>query len=175
MKKTLSHKKIEKFFYRVSKVIIFVPLAIMVLGLLFKLGKTADMLGKIKSASDEVALKITETPKKKLDFDLDGPYYCSYRDETITIEAYVKNRRVKATVTENSKSDRYLLDGDTVFINDTKIPYMGGYIALLENMIETDVDKLKEIWSSYFPKNPDIEEVIGSCRKMDFEDDIFVK
>lgn len=163
----------EGFFYAASKKLIFVPLVIIVLALVFK-AMPAAKTSPIPSELNWDSLTPTAAPNsEKLDFNLKGPYICTYKEKGVDLKAYVKNRNVAMTIVENGKTDKYLLKGDCAYLNDKKICSLTPYVLLLENMLQNNVSGLEEMWGKYSKTKVDFKKALKSCVKEDFKDTVF--
>lgn len=161
----------DKFFAAVSKYIIFIPIAITVLALVFKFGETSKTIGQIVD-------KITPTPtiatSKKINIDLTGPYKCSYKDKNADINAYIKNKKVLVNVNAKKDVDNYFFDGDCLFADgEKKMCNLSPYLSLFQGMLSDNPQVLKGMVGQYLPSGVDFEEVLKTCKKEDFSDSVF--
>jgi hypothetical protein len=160
----------DKFFAVVSKAVIFIPLAIVITALILKFNQTSKAIGTIVSS-------ITPTPtvsSQKINLDLTGPYQCFYKDEENDIKAYIKNKRVLVNIITKDDTDKYFFDGDCFFADGVKkMCNLSSYVSLLGNSLVGNVEMLKPVAEQYLKTGVDIEEIIKTCKKQDFEESIF--
>lgn len=175
MKKKINIEKVEGFFYAASKKLIFIPLVIVFLALVFK-ATSASKTAPIADTLNWNSLTPTAAVEsKKQDFSLKGPYVCAYTDKTggVDLKAYVKNKNIALTITEKGKVDKYLLKGDCAYLNGQKICGITPYVSLMEGMLNNNVTGLETMWSKYSKTKVDFREALKSCVKKDFEDSVF--
>ena len=160
----------DKFFANVSKYIVFVPIAIVVLALIFKFNQTSKTIG-------EMVDRITPTPtlvSKKINIDLTGPYQCFYRNKDGEYSAYIKNKKILVNVKSKNDTDKYFFDGDCFFADNVKkMCNFSPYISLLEGAIGGNMSMINDLSSQYLKTGVDVEEILKTCKKKDFSDSIF--
>ncbi|OGK52903.1 hypothetical protein A2970_00415 [Candidatus Roizmanbacteria bacterium RIFCSPLOWO2_01_FULL_44_13] len=160
----------DKFFSNVSKYIIFVPIVITVLALIFKFGQTSKTIGQMVN-------KITPTPttaSKKINIDLNGPYQCLYKDNEGEYAVYIKNKQVLANVKTKSDTDKYFFDGDCLYADGVKkMCNLSPYLSLFEGAVGNNRALLNNLVGPYIKTGVDVEEILKTCKKEDFKDSVF--
>ena len=121
--------------------------------------------------------KITPTPtaaSKKINIDLAGPYKCAYKNDNADINAYVKNKKVLANVITEKDTDNYFFDGDCLFADgEKKMCNLSPYLSFFQGMISTNPQMLGGMVGQYLPSGVDLEEVLKTCKKEDFDEAVF--
>lgn len=153
----------DKFFITISKYIIYVPIAIVVLALIFKFNQTSKTLG-------ELAYKLTPTPtttSQRAGFDLKGPYQCQYKDKDgKTYKVYIKNKKVLF--------DKYFFDGDCLFIdNIKKMCNLSPYVSIIEGALNNNLSMINTVAANYLKADVDVGKILETCVKKDFDETIF--
>lgn len=171
MNKRINTEKVDGFFYTASKALIFIPVAAIVVALLFKLSGT-----NANPTTNNLSVKVTPTEaakKESIAFDLKGPYICIYKEGKTEAKAYVKNKRVLATVVENGAKSTYRLEDDCLYVNGNKTCNMAPYIIMFESLLKNDVSGLAEMWGKYSKTKINLRDALKTCKKESFEDTVF--
>ncbi len=171
MKKKINTEKAEKFFYATSKWIIFVPIVILVISLMLKLGQTAKTVGTYVGHNLPT---MTPPPVKKSNFDLKGPYKCIYTNNEVKMEAYIKNNKVLAVITNKIGKQNIFFDGDCLFVdNIKKMCSLRPYTSFLTGVLANNASTIDNISSQYLKEKVDVGTLIESCKREDFEESVF--
>lgn len=160
----------DKFFATVSKYIIYIPIAIIVLALLFKFNQTSKTIGKMV---DRITPTPTTTPKQT-NVDLTGPYFCSYKNELVEYTAYIKNKKILVNVVTKTDTDKYFFDGDCFFADGVKKTCgLSSYVSLLEGAIAGNLSMINNLAKDYLEGGVEVGEILKTCKKQDFKDTVF--
>lgn len=165
------------FFSSLSKLIIFVPLVIIIIALIFKFNQPKNQTSlNVLPVLPNVTIAPTS---HQLKINLTGPYHCIYQDKTRSIEVYIKNKNILGLLKENKVEKKYLLSGDCLYHYDNRVLLekkcgLSTYITLGESLLNNGLIDLSTL-TSQFPglTGIDVNQVIKSCKKSDIKDQLF--
>jgi hypothetical protein len=176
MKRKINTENFERFFYSTSKVIIYIPIAILVIALLLKFSQSTNIL----NSNNQAGPSVTPSPQaiySNKQIDLKGPYKCDYKNDRVDLQAYVKNGKAIATITQKDKSsskEKYYFDGNCLFVNKVKKSCgLGGNIGIFTGMLGSNSGLFDQLSSQYLKEKVDIKTLLDSCKKEDFKDTVF--
>jgi hypothetical protein len=173
----LHDPSIENVFYKISKILIIVPILILALGILLNF-KTKNSTAKISALySTPTPTAPPVTPKANTNFDLKGPYSCSYTDKQATVSAYIQNKEIAINYAEGKKVDTIRLKGDCLYKSESgqifgeKTCNLTKAISLLDNLSQLNLlnaDTVVNMLPGGFfnEKKPDlIQKTLANCYK----------
>ncbi len=191
---------IEKLFHFLSKVVIVVPLILIILALIIKIGHVRDSL----FLPQKIALRqSTTTPLQnnakqfpmvkpatsEAAFDLNGPWLCNYSFAGGSLSASIKNRKVSAHFSSKGETDNFLLNGDCGYMweaaaySGQKICGISSYLSIFDTLSSLKMVDAGTIFQ-YLPQlglknntginQADLKNIMGSCKKQDVAETSFV-
>jgi hypothetical protein len=141
---------VDEFFSYVSKGVIIFPIAIIILGLIFRFNKTEK-----NQVYQTPTIIITPTnsivpTENKIPFDLIGPWVCNYKTNNEEYILNVKNKKISLEIKTDGQTKKYDLSQ---------------YAGLLENFLNLDINQLESMAKPYLPKGVDLKTLLESCKK----------
>src|SRR3989339_1588609 len=152
-------KKLDDFFLAISRVIIFLPIIIILFGIITKSGQVAR----------NIKIEITPTPTialNKQTINLKGPFHCIYKNQEADFEVFIKDYKVYATVvTSKDKKDEFHFDGDCIYVNKVKKTCnIKPYISVIETMLGSGSINLQSLPYKEL-KSINIQELLKGCKR----------
>jgi len=157
-------KKLDDFFFAISRVIIFLPIIIIFFGLITKSGQVTR----------NINIMMTPTPTvvpNKQSINLKGPFHCVYKNKEADFEAFIKDYKAYATVvTLKNKKDEFYFDGDCIYINKVKKTCnVKPYISVIETMLGSGNINLQSLPNKEL-KSINIQELLKGCKYEEFDE-----
>jgi len=140
----------DDFFSFVSKAVIIIPIFVLIILLFLKFNSP-----KKSTSLTPTPTKIPTAQNNFINFDLNGPYHCLYKNNTQNFEAFIKNKNILLKVTQNNSEKKYLLTS---------------YTPMIENFLKQDLSSFQSMANQY---NINLKEALDSCRKENVEDSVF--
>jgi len=164
--KNLNSDALDSFFSIGSKIIIFIPVLILILALVFKFNQSSNSITPTKNIATPT-VKLTE----KINFDLKGPYKCFYKNNTMALNAFVKDNNALVNVVQKDKVQKYVLKGDCVYVDGKKTCGLSTYISMATGFLSsnTSMTMVNSIVGQKIGGDIDIKAVLDSCQKEDFD------
>jgi hypothetical protein len=170
MKKT---EFLEDFFSSYAKIVLFVPLVILIIGLFLRLAENKTIKQDLVLVSPTVTIKksITPTPSK-IKIDLEGPFVCQINTSEASISAFIEKQKVFAQLQEKEAVKNYLLSGDCLYsweekkYTGEKICGLGQYFPWLNNFSSVNTDFVGQLFGDQItPEGFSINQLFSQCRK----------
>ena len=142
----MNNDSLGDFFGYVSKAVIIVPIVIIVLSLLMKFNQNSQP----REISPTATLTPTPTTANKINFDLDGPWTCHYKNGNQEYDLSIKNKKISLEIKTSGQTKTYDLSQ---------------YAGLLESFKNLDIGQLESFTKPYLPKGVDLKSILNSCKK----------
>jgi len=169
---------LHDFFSSYSKVVIYIPLIIIVLGIILKLSslQKPEKNKFSNPPTPTINSKKNNQIKKKTKIDLIGPYICQTKIDEASVSAFIENKKIFAKMVEKNSMKNFLFDGDCFYMwkekeyNGEKICGLGQYLFLISDISSSTLELIGS-----FTNQPDllndlpIDEVLSSCRNEPIE------
>lgn len=169
----------------ISKFVIIVPIAIILGTLFLKYG----VKGPTQSRPDAVRMKesIKESPESKIKLNLMGPFVCSYANDSATISAYIKNRKIFIQLQDQEKEEYHLVSGDCYYhwnkgkTSGEKKCGISSYLSMADRAISLGLVDFTNL-SSFIPESSmvsvsssegQIQDMMRSCKKKEVDPSVF--
>lgn len=184
----MEHDPLYEIFHFFSRILIFIPIGILIAGIMIRLNQTNKL---IISSNESKKAVITQNPSTvavtpNVQLNLQGPFVCQFSTPDATVSAYIKNKNVSAHIQMKTEISRLLLSNDCVYIwkptesVGQKICGLSPYISLLGTLpingllsggISSGMMANLNIMPISVPiKAADIASLINSCKKQDVQD-----
>jgi len=171
-------KFLEDFFFSYAKIVFFVPLVIIIIGLFLKLSQ--NQIEK----KDLVLISPTPTTKKlitptgsKIKIDLEGPFVCQINTKEATLSAFIEKQKIFIQFKEKEAVKNYLFSGDCVYsweekkYTGEKICGLGQYFSFINNLSSFNFDLIAKIAGERIPLDDfSINQLLSQCRKEEIID-----
>lgn len=173
-----------------SRIAIFLPLVVLLLGFLISANKpsqvtlSTDITPTI--STQEVTGKTKTATQSGMKLDLVGPYQCSYKDASIEVNVLIKNKKVHATLLSDSITTNLLVNGDCGYkweegkLTGEKMCNISQYLSMAEmlssmNLMSFDsiLSMVGEMDSSVSLNSSVMSSVAQSCKKQEVAEEIF--
>lgn len=146
--------QLDDIFHIVSRLTIIVPLIVIIFAIFLKLtgggAKQKNFIDyKLTTTPTRVKnpLDVLNTSKKSTQsarFNLNGPLNCSFRSDSASVSAFVKEKRIYLKIDEKKEVRNYLLRDDCIYIwrmgsySGEKICGLSQHVGMLENLLSTN-------------------------------------
>jgi len=185
--KLKANKFFDDFFYKTSKVILFLPLIILIFGLFIKFNQTNQKEKKnLKYEFLSPTLKEKRLPTvsdAKVNFNLNGPFFCFFSQKDASISAFIKDKKIKLMI-EQKKEKQYLLVKDDCLYQWQENQFTGNktcginqYLEIADYFLKTNqklfFDFLLKQNQFNFVKEADFS-LENICKKKKVNDDNFL-
>ncbi len=177
LKHRIQSEGFEIFFYSGSRWVVFVPIVVLMVALMLKLGQTAKIIGtRTNLASPSPSVSSGPTTKNN-PVDLKGPYVCDYENDQVKVAAYIKNGKAQVSIsnkTGKAGTEKIYFDGDCLFMSgEKKTCGLKSYVSVFEGMIGSNSTILDNLSSKYLKEKVDASTLLDACKKKNFEDSVF--
>jgi len=170
MKKT---EFLEDFFSSYAKIVLFIPLVILIIGLFLRLTENKTIKQDLALISPTATIKKSITPTvSKIKIDLEGPFVCQINTSEASISAFVEKQKVFVQLQEKEAVKNYLFSGDCLYsweekkYTGEKICGLGQYLPLLNNLTSLNLDFVSQLIGNQMPlKDFSINQLFSQCRK----------
>ena len=196
----MKNEDVETIFHFLSKVAIVVPLVLIFVALVIKIGGLRDTLfspQKILVSRPTAAplqntlntSSIVKPATGEAAFDLVGPWLCNYSFTEGTLSASIKNKNAIAHFVSKGKTDNFLLNGDCVYFWETgmysgqKFCGVSSYLGVFDMLSQFKMVNVGTIFQ-YLPQmglknnipvsEADLKNFADSCKKREMEGASFV-
>ncbi len=147
----------DEVFYKLSKLLIFVPIIIIIISLFFKYNNSQNQKFDLNSSFSPTSFFILSptlvNQKNKLDLSLKDSFECFYEDK-ITGDSYIL------------KVDKGKINIQATISGQIKNYDLSPYSFFIENILKSDINKIEEMAKPYLQnKGIDIKTLIKSCQK----------
>jgi len=130
----MENESVFNTFAFLSKLIIIVPVAVVIIGLIIKFNQKPNRPKHVQLVPSPT-ITISPTPKQPLlKIDLTGPLVCRGDVDGSSTTVYIKNKKIKLILKKNGKTENMLLSGDC-FYNWSEGEYNGKRICGLSPLI----------------------------------------
>lgn len=165
--KKINTEPLDSFFSFGSKLIIFIPVLILIVAIIGRLNQTANTITSINNT-----ITPTVKPVEKINFDTKGPYKCAYKNDKVSLTAYVKNNNALVNITQKGLTKKYLLMGDCIFVDNQKTCGVSMYIPIAQGLLNSNISMVNTVVSQKIGADINVKSVLDSCKKEDFDSNI---
>lgn len=149
----------DDFFKFVSKAVIIIPIATVILALILKFNQNQkNNFSSYQLPILTPTINISMPPTKKLDkkiekigINLNDHWLCQYKLNNDFYRLEINKRKIILEANVSGKYEKYDLS-----------PY--GF--MIESFLNMDINKLESMASSYLPKGASFKELVQSCKKL---------
>lgn len=170
----MNNNKGYDFFSQSSKLILFIPLALLAVLIMLKWGQAGSPQVQTQSLQRQQARITPSIPP----LSMNGPLICNTTVNGATVSAYIKDKMVAATMSAAAKTERILVKGDCAYMwapqakTGTKICGLGTVLSLADfllsrGLLTPDVLFSATGMSDNIAKGFDPKAAIQSCRKQE--------
>lgn len=105
-----------EIFSILSKAIIIVPVVVVIIGLVYKFNKQ-DQRPQIKDQNriTPTIFKQQGNNQAKINIDLKGPFICYGQIDNLTVNAFIKDKKIKVILDQKTKKENMLFNGDCYY------------------------------------------------------------
>jgi hypothetical protein len=170
----------DDFFYFFSKIIIFFPLVLIVIGLILKFNQKQEYSSFNQNLSP-TKIFFSPTPKiSKVTIDLKGPWQCLFQNRQATVATYIKDRKIKVEIKNNREKSYFLIENDCLYqwsegkFAGDKSCGLGPYLDLTESILKNNqmfFDLFFKQFKEFSQENFSLEDI---CKKENVEESIFL-
>jgi len=175
----------DEFFYFISKIVFFLPIFFLILGLIIKFNQEKENKIINNVLTPTLVINISSSPKpNNINFDLKGPLICSFSHNDGSISAYIKEKKIKIIFQEKEVKSYFLLNNDCFYkwqenqFTGNKSCNVNQYLNLIEVLLKYN----KNSFISFFLKQNEIINFKNEkdfsldkiCKKEDFDDSFFL-
>ena len=178
-----------EIFSVLSKAIIVVPIVVVIIGLIYRFNKQ-DQKSKIKDQNlvTPTIIKQQNNNQSKITIDLKGPLVCKGKIDNLTIDASIKDKKIKVFLDQKTKKENMLLAGDCYYrweegqYAGEKVCGLSSFISIAETVISLGGSNLSLITSQLTKLGLDkkiatneakITEIVQSCKKGNIDTNFF--
>lgn len=147
----------DDVFYKLSKLLIFIPIIIIIIGLFLKYNNSQNQKFDFNSSLSPTPFFILSptlvNQNNKLDLSLKDSFECFYEDK-ITGDNYIL------------KVDKGKINLQATISGQIKNYDLSAYGFFIENILKSDINKIEEMTKPYLQnKGIDIKTLIKNCQK----------
>lgn len=171
----------------ISKVVIFLPFLIIVLWYLRSSSYSQINQSQVISPT---GIQQTESSKQAssstMKFNLNGPYYCSFTDNTSSAAISIKNRKMAGHYTQNNVTTNLIISGDCGYTwvqgktEGDKMCNIGQYLSMADTLSSLNLLDFQTAFSVLPQKQigtsinkESLSELARTCKKQEVSDEIF--
>ncbi len=175
----------------ISRFVIFLPIIVVLLAFVAnsssdkKLSLAEQITPTIVSQQSIVNKKISGS--KKIELNLNGPYHCVYKDNSIDADISIKNKNLYATYKSKDVTSTIVVKGDCAYmwkqgaVTGEKMCGIGQYISMFEMLSSWNIMSFDSLSSMIGEVQPGMtidssvmSNIANSCKKQEITDTIFV-
>lgn len=175
----------------VSRFVIFLPIIVVLLAFVAntssnkKLSLAEQITPTIVSQQSIVNKKTVGS--KKIELNLNGPYHCVYKDNTVDADISIKNKNLYATYKSKDITSTIVVKGDCAYmwkqgtVTGEKMCGIGQYISMFEMLSSWNIMSFDSLSSMIGEAQPGMtidssvmSNIADSCKKQEIADTIFV-
>ena len=167
-----------EIFSILSKVVIVVPIAIVIIGLVYKFNQSQNSpLRPAQRDFEGQAKPKSQTTPSKITIDLKGPLVCSGKIDNLTVNAFIKDKKIKVILDQKTKKENLLLNGDCYYrwqesqYTGEKICGLSSFLNIAETMMNFGGLNLAELGldQKIATNQAKITELVQSCKKQNVD------
>lgn len=178
----------------ISKAVIILPLAIIIIALLIKFDARPKTLEQKITAPTIILTQIPISSARATDeakLNLLGPLVCSYQDKTSSISASIKNNQILIVSQTNKTTQKYLVQDDCFYSWETLkltgekkcggikqilnvINMLLGLNILPASNIDSYFSQIETAGQSLQINQAQMKTLLNSCKKESISDSIFI-
>jgi hypothetical protein len=177
----MKNQVFDDFFYFFSKIVIFFPLVLIVIGLILKFNQKQEYSSFNQNLSP-TKIFFSPTPKiSKVTIDLKGPWQCLLKNDEAIFAGYIKDRKIKIEIKNNKGKSYFLIENDCLyqwnegqFSGDKSCglgPYLNFIESILKNNYQTFFNLFLKQFKEFSQENFSLENI---CEKENVEESIFL-
>ena len=167
----------DDFFYFFKKIIFYIPIVILILGVIIKINQTPQAKKEPPKAMPRPS-PTAPSPGEKLDFN--GPLICRYSSKTGSVNVFIKNKQIFGERVTGEAASFYLLKNDCLYswkkgeVDGRRVCGLGSYISVLTAMFSLTAPDAKDL-ARLIPKTLSdnligsdsavMEALLKSCKK----------
>ena len=171
----------DDFFQIFSRVVIVIPIAVIIIGLIVKFQQNPVVSPQTISILPTVIPSSVPAPTTvPAQIDLTGPWVCQFSSPDATVSAFIKNKQIAAKIQNNKQINNIVINGDCLYYylqgaySGEKTCGIGTYLSLFNalplNLLDSNM--LKSIVPQGIPFNiVSLKKGLDSCRKEVITDD----
>ncbi len=183
----IDHDDVFEVFSILSKIIIFIPIAVIIVALVYKFNQNQNP--KLKTQSQSSNLKSNHTQNNtqpKLTLDLTGPWVCSGKIDNLLVDIFIKDKKIKAVLDQKNKKENMVFNDGCYFhwFNDQyvgeKLCGLSSFVPVVETMISFgDLDLVIKqlaklgLEEKIATNSAEATKLMQSCRKKNIDAEIF--
>jgi hypothetical protein len=171
----------DDFFYFFSKIVIFFPLVLIIIGLILKFNQKQEYSSFNQNLSP-TKIFFSPTPKiSKVTVDLKGPWQCLFQNRQATVAAYIKDRKIKVEIKNDREKSYFLIENDCLYqwsegqFSGDKSCGLGPYLNFTESILKNNYQMFFNLFLKQFKEfsqeNFSLEDI---CKKENVEESIFL-
>lgn len=149
----------DEVFYKISKIIIFLPIVVVIIALIIKFNEKQSFSFQQQQKNNyqtkiSPSLFLSKTPSKKpekIGINLNDHWVCQYDFNNQKYKLEINKRKINLEILENGNVKNYDLS------------FYGG---IIENYLNMDINQLEEISKFYLPKGISLKSLIEGCKRL---------
>jgi len=181
--------EVFEIFSVLSKVIIFIPIVVVIIGLIYRFNQPQNVNPKTQNQNlNPKSNQAQDNNKSKITIDLKGPLVCNGKIDDLTVSAFIKDKKIKAVFDQKNIKNNILLNGDCYYYwltgqyTGEKVCGLSAIVGLVETMINFGGFNLDLVTSQLLNFGIDqkiatneakITELIQNCQKKNIDDKVF--
>jgi len=169
------------FFYFFSKIIIFFPLILIIIGVILKFNQKQEKSFFNKRISPTKILFLPSQTIPTVKLDLHGPWQCLSSNQQATIAAYIKDRKIKIEVKNEKTKSYFLINNDCLYqwnegqFSGDKSCGISPYLSFAESILKNNQPMFFDLFfrqvREFNQTNFSLEDI---CKKENIEENIFL-
>lgn len=181
-----------EIFSILSKAVIIVPIMVVFIGLIYRFNQSQNspLPLRIEGLTGQAKPKIkNQATQTKINIDLKGPLVCDGKIDNLIINAFIKDKKIKAVLNQNNIKSNVLFNGDCYYrwqegeYVGERVCGLSPFMSVAETMMNFGGLNLNSITSQLAKLGLDqkiatnqakITELVQSCKKKDIDTKTFV-
>ncbi len=174
----------------VSRFVIFLPIVVVLLAFVANSSSNKKQSLAEQITPTIVTQQSTVNKKaavsKKIELNLNGPYHCVYKDNSIDADISIKNKNLYATYKSKDVTTTIVVKGDCAYmwkqgsVTGEKMCGIGQYISMFEMLSSWNIMSFDSLSSMIGEAQPGMSidssvmsNIADSCKKQEVVDSIF--
>jgi len=175
-------KFFDDFFYSFSKIVIFFPIFFIIFGLILKFNQKQKDLTFNKNVINPNKISFLAIPTiSKTTIDLKGPWRCFFENRQATLDAYIKDRKIKLEIKNDKTQIYFLINNDCVYqwekgqFSGDKSCGIGSYLSFAESIFKNNNQVFFDLFLKQFKEfNQSSFSLENICKKENIDENIFL-